>query len=245
VGPRTVAIMPVHLYGHPADMTALQAIADRHGLAVVEDAAQAHGATWNGRAVGAWGTAGCFSFYPTKNMHSLEGGMVTTGDAELARTIRLLRNQGMEQRYANEIVGANMRLTDVAAAIGRVQLKRLSGWNEQRQANASFLSDGLKHVVTPAIASRATHVFHQYTIRVPSGRDEVQAGLTERGIGSAVYYPTPIHLLKPYLPGNRDWDLPETMRAADEVLSLPVHPGLTEDELARIVDAVNELTVGR
>ena len=249
VGPRTVAVMPVHLYGHPADMTALKGIADRHDLAIVEDAAQAHGATWDGRAVGAWGSAGCFSFYPTKNMHSLEGGMVTTGDAGLARTIRLLRNQGMEQRYANEIVGANMRLTDVAAAIGRVQLTKLSGWNEQRQANASILSDGLKHVVTPAIASRATHVFHQYTIRVPSGRDEVQAGLTERGIGSAVYYPTPIHLLKPYLPGNhagnRDWDLPETMRAADEVLSLPVHPGLTEDELARIVDAVNELTVGR
>jgi perosamine synthetase len=246
IGPRTRAIMPVHLYGHPADMTALQEIADQHGLAVVEDAAQAHGATWDGRPVGAWGTAGCFSFYPTKNMHSLEGGMVTTADAELARTVRLLRNQGMEQRYANEIVGANMRLTDVAAAVGRTQLAKLNGWNEQRRANAAFLSAGLKGVLTPPVAPEATHVFHQYTIRVPDGRrDELQDGLKERGIGSAVYYPTPIHLLKPYLlgnhPGNRDWELPETMRAADEVLSLPVYPGLTEQELSRIVDAVNAL----
>ncbi len=149
IGPRTVAIMPVHLYGHPADMTAIAAIADRHGLAVVEDAAQAHGATWDSRPVGAWGTSGCFSFYPTKNMHSLEGGMVTTADPSYARTIRLLRNQGMEQRYANEIVGANMRLTDVAAAVGRAQLTRLAGWNDARRSNAETLSKGLTHVVTP------------------------------------------------------------------------------------------------
>jgi dTDP-4-amino-4,6-dideoxygalactose transaminase len=230
-------------------MGAIQALADRHGLAVIEDAAQAHGSTWQGRAAGAWGKAGCFSFYPTKNMHSLEGGMVTTADADNARTIRLLRNLGMELRYANEIFGANMRLTDVAAAIGREQLKKLAGWNEQRQANAAFLSKGLTGVVTPAVAPEATHVFHQYTIRVRDGRrDEVQAGLTERGIGSAVYYPTPIHLLKPYVPGthpgNRDWDLPETMRAADEALSLPVWPGLTDDDLGRIVDARNALTEG-
>ena len=247
IGPRTVAIMPVHLYGHPADMTAISAIADKHGLAVIEDAAQAHGATWESRPVGAWGTAGCFSFYPTKNMHSLEGGMVTTGDASYARTIRLLRNQGMEQRYANEIVGANMRLTDVAAAVGRVQLSRLAQWNEARRANAAALSKGLQHVVAPPTAPQATHVFHQYTIRVQGGRrGQVQEGLKERGIGSAVYYPTPIHLLKPYLPGshdgNRDWDLPETMKAAEEVLSLPVYPGLTDEQLDRIVEAVNELT---
>ena len=249
VSPRTTAIMPVHLYGHPANMTALQAVADRHGLAVVEDAAQAHGAGWAGRPVGAWGAAGCFSFYPTKNMHSIEGGMVTTGDAELARTIRLLRNQGMEQRYANEVVGANMRLTDVAAAVGRAQLPKLAGWNDQRRDNAKFLSAGLKSVVTPAVAVEATHVYHQYTVRVASGRDEVQAALTERGIGSVVYYPTPIHLLKPYLPGshsaNRDWDLPETMRATEEVLSLPVYPSLTGPELTRIVDGVNELSLPR
>ena len=244
VGPRTAAIMPVHLYGHPADMTAIEAIAQRHGLGVIEDAAQAHGATWAGRPVGSFGTTGCFSFYPTKNMHSLEGGMVTTGDAELARKVRLLRNQGMEQRYANEVVGANMRLTDVAAAVGRVQLTKLAGWNKQRQDNAAFLSAGLRGVGVPPVAAEATHVWHQYTIRVPAGRDQVQAGLQERGVGSAVYYPTPIHLLAPYRPGahpsNRDWDLPETMRAAEQVLSLPVWPGLSDDDLARVVEAVNE-----
>jgi dTDP-4-amino-4,6-dideoxygalactose transaminase len=255
IGPKTAAIMPVHLYGHPADMTALQGLADRHDIAVVEDAAQAHAATWQGTQVGAFGAAGCFSFYPTKNMHSLEGGMVSTADAEVARTLRLLRNQGMEQRYANEVVGANMRLTDVAAAIGRVQLGRLEAWTDQRRRNAAVLDAGLKGVVVPPEAEGAWHVYHQYTVRVPGGfRDALLTGLKERGIGSAVYYPTPIHLLAPYRPGyesplggvdraaaNRDWDLPETMRAAAEVLSLPVHPGLTEDDLGRIVDAVNEL----
>ena len=258
IGHRTAAIMPVHLYGHPADMTAIGALAEKHGLAVVEDAAQAHAATWQGTPVGAFGAAGCFSFYPTKNMHSLEGGMITTADAELARNLRLLRNQGMEQRYANEVVGANMRLTDVAAAIGRVQLGKLEAWTEQRRTNAATLSSALKGVVPPPEAKGARHVYHQYTIRVPEGvaggRDALQEGLKERGIGSAVYYPTPIHLLKPYLPGyrsplggpehpeaNREWDLPETMRAAAEVLSLPVYPGLTEPELGRIIDAINDL----
>ena len=257
VGPRTVAVMPVHLYGHPADMTAVTEVADRHGLAVVEDAAQAHAATWQGTPVGAFGAVGCFSFYPTKNMHSLEGGMVSTGDAELARTLRLLRNQGMEARYANEVVGANMRLTDVAAAIGRVQLGRLETWTTQRRRNAAALDAGLVGVVTPPEAAGARHVYHQYTVRVPGGfRDALQQGLRERGVGSAVYYPTPIHELAPYRPGyesrlggldrvraeeNREWDLPETMRAAGEVLSLPVHPGLSETDLARVVDAVNEL----
>lgn len=252
IGPRTVAMMPVHLYGHPADMSALQTVAARHGLAVVEDAAQAHGATWEDRPVGAWGTVGCFSFYPTKNMHSLEGGMITTADPELARMCRLLRNQGMEQRYANEVVGANMRLTDVAAAIGRVQLGKLAGWNKQRQENARFLDAGLESVVVPPVAPDATHVYHQYTVRVlatvrgRTDRDALMAGLKERGIGSAVYYPTPIHLLPPYLPGNhatnRDWDLPVTMQATAEVLSLPVHPSLTEAQLHRIVTAVNEVS---
>jgi dTDP-4-amino-4,6-dideoxygalactose transaminase len=147
----------------------------------------------------------------------------------------------MEQRYANEIVGANMRLTDVAAAVGREQLKKLDGWNKQRRANAEFLSAELQHVTTPPTAEGCEHVFHQYTIRVASGRDAVQAGLQERGVGSAVYYPTPIHQLKPYR-DTQHGDLPETARAADEVLSLPVHPGLMGGELTRIVDAVNELT---
>jgi dTDP-4-amino-4,6-dideoxygalactose transaminase len=244
IGPRTVAIMPVHLYGHPAAMDRLMPLAERHGLAVVEDACQAHGATLNGQAVGAFGTAGCFSFYPTKNMHSLEGGMVTTADPELARTVRLLRNQGMEQRYANEIVGANMRLTDVAAAVGREQLKQLPGWTEQRQANAKFLDARITGLIVPPVADGAEHVYHQYTVRVPGNRDAAQRQLLSRGIGSAVYYPTPIHRLKPYLAEDgsvRGWDLPETDRAAAEVLSLPIFPSLTHDQLERIAEAANGL----
>jgi perosamine synthetase len=239
---RTVAIMPVHLYGHPAAMQRLVPLAERHGLAIVEDAAQAHGASLDGQAVGTFGVAGCFSFYPTKNMHSLEGGMVTTADPALARMIRLLRNQGMEQRYANEVAGANMRLTDVAAAIGRVQLAKLARWNSQRRANAEILSSRLTNVVTPPVAPGAEHVYHQYTIRVPGGRDDLQQHLTEHRVGSAVYYPTPIHRLKPYWDDNRATerarDLVETDRAADQVLSLPVHPTLSSAELDRVVEAV-------
>lgn len=254
VGPRTAAIMPVHLYGLPADMAALGGLAERHGLGVVEDAAQAHGAQLNGRPVGTFGV-GCFSFYPTKNMHSLEGGMVTTGDAALARTVRLLRNQGMEQRYANEIVGANLRLTDVAAAVGRCQLHRLAGWNDRRRQNAAALtaalttgsSDSTEVIVAPSVPAGREHVFHQYTIRVPGetggGRDGLRDHLHQHGIGSEVYYPTPIHRLKPYLAGGGQpdprWTLPESDRAATEVLSLPVHPGLDDAAPRRIAEAVH------
>ncbi|MEE1938132.1 DegT/DnrJ/EryC1/StrS family aminotransferase [Streptomyces sp. TRM 70361] len=245
ITPRTAAIMPVHLYGHPAAMDRLVPLAERHGLAIVEDAAQAHGAALHGKQVGAFGAAGCFSFYPTKNMHALEGGMVTTGDAELARTLRLLRNQGMEQRYANEIVGANMRLTDVAAAIGRVQLEQLPEWTERRRANAKFLDGRITAAVTPPVADGARHVYHQYTVRITGDRDAAQQALTGRGIGNAVYYPTPIHRLRPYWEpdqaAGRTWDLPQTEKAAAEALSLPVHPSLSEGDLERIAAAVNEL----
>jgi perosamine synthetase len=242
ITPRTVAIMPVHLYGHPAAMDAIMPIAERHGLAVVEDAAQAHGAALGGTPAGAFGIAGCFSFYPTKNMHSLEGGMITTNDAQVARTLRLLRNQGMEQRYANEIVGANMRLTDVAAAIGRVQLGQLPEWTEQRQANAKFLDSRITEMVTPPVADGARHVYHQYTVRVRGNRDAAQKVLAEHGVGNAVYYPTPIHRLRPFLDADGKpgpWDLPETERAAAEVISLPIFPSLTPEQLERIAEAAN------
>ncbi|WP_051704036.1 DegT/DnrJ/EryC1/StrS aminotransferase family protein [Glycomyces sp. NRRL B-16210] len=239
VGPRTAAVMPVHLYGHPADMDRIGALAERHSLAVLEDACQAHGAQLAGRPVGSFGAAGAFSFYPTKNMHALEGGMVTTDDPQLARTLRLLRNQGMEQRYANEIVGANMRLTDVAAAIGRVQLGRLDEWTEARRANAARLDAGIDAVTVPPVAPEARHVYHQYTVRVPAQRDRALERLREAGVGAAVYYPTPIHRLTPY--AHSGAELPETDRAAAEVLSLPVHPSLSAGDLDRIVDAVNAL----
>jgi len=210
---------------------------------VVEDAAQAHAAELGGQPVGSFGVAGCFSFYPTKNMHSLEGGMVTTADAGLARTLRLLRNQGMEQRYQNEIVGMNVRLTDVAAAIGRVQLGQLPEWTAKRQANAAYLDKNLQGVTVPPVAPGANHVYHQYTIRVAGDRDAFVTALKEQhGVGSAAYYPTPIHRLRPFLNEDGqvgDWKLPETDKAAAEVLSLPIYPTLTQDQLDRIVEAVN------
>ncbi len=243
---RTIAIEVVHLYGLPADMPRILDIARRHGLAVWEDCAQAHAAAIDDEPVGAFGAWGSFSFYPTKNMTSLEGGMVSTADAELARRVRLLRNQGMERQYANEVVGLNNRMTDVAAAVGRVQLTRLAGWTAARRANAAALDAGLADapgVVTPHVPQGYTHVYHQYTIRLEGAsaaeRDEVARVLREQWrIGTGVYYPIPNHRLPslaPYAPGL---DLPGTERAARECLSLPVHPSLSEADLERIVRAV-------
>ena len=243
---RTIAIEVVHLYGLPADMPEILDIARRHGLAVWEDCAQAHAAAIDDEPVGAFGAWGSFSFYPTKNMTSLEGGMVSTADAELARRVRLLRNQGMERQYANEVVGLNNRMTDVAAAVGRVQLTRLAGWTAARRANAAALDAGLADapgVVTPHVPSGYTHVYHQYTIRLEGAsaaeRDEVARVLREQWqVGTGVYYPIPNHRLSslaPYAPGL---DLPGTEKAARECLSLPVHPSLSEADLERIVRAV-------
>jgi perosamine synthetase len=232
---RTAAIMPVHLYGHPAAMDRFEAIADRHGLLLAEDAAQAHGASLNGRNVGAMSRVAAFSFYPTKNMTTGEGGMIVTDDADVARTARLLRNQGMEQRYRNEVVGFNTRMTDIAAAIGRVQLTKLPAWTERRQRNAAVFDERLRGVLTPPVADGATHVYHQYTIRC-SDRVGLTARLTDHGVGFGIYYPTPTHRLPSF---GLDLQLSETERAAAEVVSLPIHPSLTEEDLARVVEAVN------
>ncbi len=233
---RTRAIMPVHLYGHPAAMPQIMDIAQEYELQVLEDAAQAHAASFEGRPVGAWGDAAAFSFYPTKNMTSGEGGMVVTGDPELARMIRLLRNQGMEKRYHNEVAGLNNRMTDIHAAIGRVQLGKLAGWTKQRRENAAFLDGALSGVVTPVVAPGAEHVYHQYTIRVSADRDAFVAALADRGVGSGVYYPVPVHRLPTFA---LDVDLPRTEAAAAQVISLPIHPSLTEQDLQDVAQAVN------
>jgi dTDP-4-amino-4,6-dideoxygalactose transaminase len=239
---RTVGIMPVHLYGHPADMPGLQAVADKHGLKVFEDAAQAHGASLGGTPVGAFGQFAMFSLYPTKNMTSGEGGMVSAADAETERLLRLYRNQGMEQQYHNEVVGLNNRMTDIHAAIGRVQLTKVDGWTKQRQDNAAYLSANLEGVTPPPVADGAVHVYHQYTVRVPEGRDGLAKALKEEyAVGSGMFYPVPNHQLKPFAGNTSDADLPETMRAAAECLSLPVHPSLSQGDLERIVNAVNAL----
>ena len=234
---RTKAIMPVHLYGHPAKMDQLRAIADKHGLMLFEDAAQAHGASLNGTPVGAFGSFAMFSLYPTKNMTSGEGGMVSCADATIERNVRLYRNQGMLQQYHNEVVGLNNRMTDIHAAIGRVQLTKVDGWTRQRQDNAAFLTANLEGVTPPPVADGAVHVYHQYTIRVPEDRDGVAKALKEEHqVGSGMFYPVPNHRLKPF---QVPVELPETERAAKECLSLPVHPSLSQEDLARIVAAVN------
>lgn len=236
---RTKAIMPVHLYGHPAAMREFTALCQKHGLLLIEDAAQAHLATLDGTPVGAWGIAGAFSFYPTKNMTSGEGGMVSTPDADLARKVRLLRNQGQERRYENEIVGLNNRMTDIHAAIGRVQLRHVAQWTRTRQMNAAFLNSNLRGVVPPPVAAGATHVYHQYTIRVSGhDRDRFAEELAVRGVGSGVYYPIPTHQLPAF---SRPEVLPVTNATIKECLSLPVHPSLSQDDLARIVEAVNDV----
>ena len=239
---RTVGIMPVHLYGHPAKMPELQAVADRHGLKVFEDAAQAHGASLNGTPVGAFGQFAMFSLYPTKNMTSGEGGMVSVANPQIERLVRLYRNQGMEKQYHNEVVGFNTRMTDIHAAIGRVQLTKVDGWTKQRQDNAAYLSANLEGVTPPAVADGAVHVYHQYTVRVPQDRDGFAQALREEyNVGSGMFYPVPNHQLKPFAGRTADADLPETMKAAAECLSLPVHPSLSEADLERIVTAVNAL----
>jgi dTDP-4-amino-4,6-dideoxygalactose transaminase len=236
---KTVAIMPVHLYGHPANMPALQSIAETYDLQLFEDAAQAHGASLGGTPVGAFGAFAMFSLYPTKNMTSGEGGMVSVATPQIERLMRLYRNQGMEAQYKNEVVGFNCRMTDIHAAIGRVQLTKVDGWTKQRQENAAFLSANLLGVTPPPVADGAVHVYHQYTVRVHEDRDGLAKALrAEYNIGSGLFYPVPNHQLAPF---RVDVDLPQTARAAAECLSLPVHPSLSQDDLQRIVTAVNAL----
>ncbi len=236
VTPRTAAVIPVHLYGHPAPWDGISGVAERHGLLLLEDAAQAHAAAYDATPVGALGDIAAFSFYATKNMTTGEGGMVTCRDEQTARAVRLLRNQGMEQRYRHEIVGLNNRMTELAAAMGRVQLRRLAGWNEERRAVARTYQNQLTGVVTPVVAPKAEPVWHQYTVRA-TDRDSLAARLDESGIDSVVHYPVPTHRLPAY---DLDLELPETQRAAREVLSLPIRPGLTDDDVARVIAAVNE-----
>lgn len=245
ITPQTRAVLPVHLYGQPCDMTAIASIARKHGLLVVEDAAQAHGATVDGKTVGSFGT-GCFSFYATKNMTTGEGGMITTNDSAIADKARRYRSHGESSRYVSESLGYNFRMTEVLAAIGLTQLSRLPERNERRRANAAYLTEHLRGVITPNEMPGRHHVYHQYTVRVPSpddasaARDALKAKLAESGVQTSVYYPLPVYRQPLYANlGYRD-PLPVAERLSREVLSLPVHPALTPDDLKTIVDAVNE-----
>ena len=239
ITPRTKAIIPVHLFGQAADMAGLSALADKYNLAIIEDACQSHGAKFHGQTVGAWGTA-CYSFYPTKNMTTIEGGMITTDDEGVAERARLLRNHGSPKRYLHESLGFNFRMTDLQAAIGLTQLKKVDQWNRLRQKNAAYLSNklaGLPGIRVPKVREGCEHVFHQYTIRAEN-RDALLEKLAAKGIGVGVYYPIPIHQQPLYRQAGYNDSLPVSEAASLSVLSLPVHPALTQPELDEIVAAV-------
>jgi perosamine synthetase len=236
---RTRAIIVVHLYGLSAEMETISKIAKEHSLLVVEDAAQAHIASIDNRMVGTFGDAAAFSFYPTKNMTSGEGGMAVLSDPNHARICRLLRNQGMEKRYQNELPGYNLRMTDIHAAIGKVQLKKLPGMTDKRIENANFLSAKLETEFVPYVPNGYKHVFHQYTVRIKQNREDFSKKLSESGIGNDVYYPTQVHKLPSFA---LKIDLNETEAATKEVLSLPVHPGLSKKDLNRIVSVFNTIS---
>ncbi len=243
ITPRTKAIMPVHLYGLMADMDPLVEIADRHGLVIIEDAAQAHGARYHGKRAGQFGPA-MFSLYATKNLMTGEGGFATTDDDGVADRLRLFRNHGMRVRYYHDELGTNYKPTDLAAAIGLAQLPRLDERTEARRRNAAYLTEHLAGYLTPTVPEGREHVWHQYVMRFPGERAAVVEGLTARGVGTLIYYPVPIHrqaYLRAYLPGAADLDLPVTVRLADEVLAIPVHPRLSGDDLATIVSAIREV----
>lgn len=236
---RTKAILPVHLYGRPAAMDKIQQISQKYHLVIIEDACQAHGAMFQGKKVGSFGT-GCFSFYPTKNMTTGEGGMITTNDDNVAAKARRLITHGSEKKYYHDYLGYNYRLTDIAAAIGLEQLKKLSQFNTKRKTNALFFQEKLQtmSIILPQIVEG--HVFHQYTIRVKN-REKISAWLAEKGIGSSIFYPLPIHKQKAYAAYNqKSFPVSETM--AQEVLSLPVHPGLSPQDLDGVVKALKELS---
>lgn len=241
ITPQTRAIMVVHLFGLSCDMDAIQSIASKHDLLIFEDACQSHGATYLGRKVGSFGV-GSFSLYPTKNITSAEGGMITTNDAQIAETCRVIRQHGMRRRYYHDELGYNFRMTDVHAAIGLAQLKKLKKFNDTRRENAQYFNKYLQGVAIPVEPEGYEHVYHQYTIRVSKGRrDALVSYLQEKGIGTGVYYPVPIHQQTVYKEKyGYDLGLPEAERAAKEVLSLPVHPSLTLSDLEIIVSTINE-----
>jgi dTDP-4-amino-4,6-dideoxygalactose transaminase len=247
-GGRVKALMPVHLYGQSADMDPLMAVARQYGLKVIEDAAQAIGSTYkNGKYAGTFGDVGCFSFFPSKNLGAFgDAGLCTTQDADLAERMRVLRVHGGKPKYYHALIGGNFRIDELQAAVLRVKLKYLDGWTQGRQRNAAyydkaFAAAGLGGKVrTPLAVAGYRHIFNQYVIRVPK-RDALRARLTERGIGTEIYYPVPLHLQQcfAYL-GYREGDFPQSESAALETLALPIYPELTEGQLAHVVASVAE-----
>jgi dTDP-4-amino-4,6-dideoxygalactose transaminase len=244
ITPRTKAILPVHLYGQPADMDPLLAIARRHKLVVIEDAAQAHGAEYKGRRIGSLGDIGCFSFYPGKNLGAYgEGGMVTTSNDAFNRTVRMLRDWGAEKKYEHVLKGYNYRLEGLQGAVLRVKLRHLEAWTESRRAAAARYDRMLSNsgIPIPYVRPDVRHVYHIYAIR-SADRLGLQAKLLERGIHTGIHYPTPVHLLPAYEDlGYKAGQFPHSEKAAAEVLSLPMYPELTASMQEEVVAALLEL----
>ncbi|MDD1729842.1 MAG: DegT/DnrJ/EryC1/StrS family aminotransferase [Methanospirillum sp.] len=246
ITPKTRAIIPVHLFGQPCDMNAIRQISDDHNLVLIEDCAQAHGARYHGNSVGTFGKSGCFSFYPTKNMTTGEGGMITTHDDALAEHVRQLINHGQESKYSHTMIGYNYRLTNIGAAIGRVQLQKLPEFNRMRQENAAFYQKHITRngILCPPLRPGCEHVFHQYAIRVlpecDLSRDRLIQALTRAGIGTAIHYPTPVHHQPVYMGMIKGSNAPVSTRLASEILSIPVWPGLSTEELSYICQIINE-----
>ena len=243
ITPKTKAIIPVHLYGNPCNMDDLLELANKHHLAIIEDACQSVGAKFKGRMTGSFGT-GCFSLYATKNIMCGEGGMITTNDDDVAHLCKMLRNHGMEKRYHHDMLGYNFRISDLHAAIGLVQFEKLSEWTATRKKNAEYLNTHISSVITPKEQPGYDHVWHQYTIRVDKGRDRDAAvkQLNDAGIGTGIFYPFPAYR-HPYMVnmGYGSLSLPVTEQICKEVISLPVHPSLTTQDLETIAVEVNKL----
>jgi dTDP-4-amino-4,6-dideoxygalactose transaminase len=237
---KTKAIMPVHLYGQAADMKPIMEIAEKQGIKIIGDACQAHGATYNGKMVGSFGDLECFSFYPTKNMTTGEGGMITTNNQEIAEKAISLRNHGRKKTkwgYEHGCLGYNYRMTDIAAAIGIEQLKKLPRFNEIRRKNAQYLNENLKNVEIPYVIPNTKHAYHQYTIKTKK-RDKLIENLKKNEIGFGIYYPQPLHSYK-HLKKYGHKDLKNSEILSNEVLSLPVYPALTIKDLDKIINVVN------
>lgn len=242
ITPKTKAIMPVHLYGQLADMDPIKAIADKHGIPIVEDAAQAIGATYKGTPAGRWGRVGCFSFFPTKNLGAAgDGGMVTSDDDRAADQVRLLRTHGARPKYFHKLIGFNSRLDALQAALLGVKLTHLDGWTERRRAIADVYDRelaGVGDLVLPKRLPNRHHIFHQYTLATAK-RDALRDHLKSRNIGFEVYYPVPLHLQECYLDlGGKPGDLPVAEKAAQTVFSIPIFPDMTESEQAEVIDAI-------
>jgi len=248
ITPRTRAIVPVHLYGQPTDMDPVLEIARRHGLIVIEDAAQAHGAEYKGRRVGSIGDLGCFSFYPAKNLGAYgEGGMVVTKDPDHARTIRMLRDWGQERKYHHVLQGYNYRMEGLQGAILRVKLRHLEAWTQARRSHAAMYDKLLADsgVQTPSVMPYSRHVYHIYAVRIAQ-RDGVEQTLHRQGIQAGIHYPIPVHLQTGYAAlGYKSGDFPFTEEAADEVLSLPMYPEISRAQLELVCAAVREVMNGR